>query len=188
MRIVLAFIAAIALPTILMTCWYLYGQFQVFETDDPYIWVRTRGFLGITAFISAGFVLLLGLPAYILLRYFKLINWWSTLLSGFCLGALPMAIFTWPIRYADMNSSSSVNGVQTMIDGVPTMAGWLQFLEGVLFFGAFGLAAALAFWLIAPAPERAKDEDTHHLKGQFPGWKNEETHHLKAQSPGREAR
>lgn len=155
MRTVLAFIAAIALPTVIMVGWYLYGQFQVFEADDPYIWGRTRGFLGLTAVIVSGFVLVLGLPAYLLLRYLKLVRWWSTLSAGFILGALPMAIFTWPLKYSDMKSSSSVNGVQTMIDGVPTTAGWLQYVEGVLFFGAFGLAAAFVFWLVAPAQQDA---------------------------------
>jgi len=150
MRIALAFLSAIALPTILMAVWYLYGQFQTFEADDPYIWVRTRGFLGLTFFISSGYVLILGLPTYFLLRYFKIVRWWSTLVAGFILGAVPMAIFTWPLKYPGLKTSSSVNGVQTMIDGVPTMAGWIQFIEGVSFFGACGLVAALAFWLVAP--------------------------------------
>jgi hypothetical protein len=159
MRTVLAFIAAIVLPTAIMVAWYLYGQFQVFEADDPYIWVRTRGFLGLTAVIVSGFVLVLGLPAYLLLRYLKLVRWWSTFSAGFILGALPMAIFTWPLRYSDMKSSSSLNGVQTMIDGVPTAAGWLQYVEGVLFFGAFGLVAAFVFWLVAPAPNNLSQKD-----------------------------
>jgi len=159
MRTVLAFIAAIALPTVIMVGWYLYGQFQVFEADDPYIWVRTRGFLGLTSVIVSGFVLVLGLPAYLLLHYLKLVRWWSTLSAGFILGALPMAIFTWPLKYSDMKSSSSVNGVQTMINGVPTAAGWLQYVEGVLFFGAFGLVAAFVFWLVAPAPNKLSQQD-----------------------------
>ncbi|MBU2984905.1 hypothetical protein KO528_06065 [Saccharophagus degradans] len=153
MRLVLAFIAAIALPTALMVLWYLYGQFQTFDADDPYIWVRTRGFLTLTAAISASFVMILGLPAYLLLRYFNKISWWSTFLSGFSLGAVPAGIFTWPLRYASAGSYSSVNGVETMVDGVPTIAGWVQFIEGVLFFGGLGFIAALAFWLVAPAPK-----------------------------------
>lgn len=102
---------------------------------------------------------MLGLPAYLLLRYLKLIRWWSTLSAGFILGAVPMAIFTWPLRYSDMKTSSSVNGVQTMVDGVPTTAGWLQFIEGVLFFRAFGFVAALVFWFIVPAPNKLSQQD-----------------------------
>ncbi len=159
MRLVLAFIAAIALPTALMVLWYLYGQFQTFEANDPYIWVRTWGFLGLTAAISSSFVLILGLPAYLLLRYFRKVSWWSTLLSGFCLSAIPAGIFTWPLRYAGAGSYSSVNGVETMVDGVPTIAGWLQFIEGVLFFGGLGFVAALAFWFVAPAPNKLSQQN-----------------------------
>ena len=150
MRIALAFLSAVTLPAMLMTAWYLYGQFQTFEADDPYIWIRTRSFLWLTFLISGGFVLILGLPTYFLLRYFKVVRWWSTLAAGFILGAAPMAVFTWPLKYPELKTSSSVNGVQTMIDGVPTMAGWVQFIEGVCFFGGCGLVAALAFWLVAP--------------------------------------
>lgn len=159
MRLVLAFISAIALPSALIVLWYLYGQFQTFEVDDPYIWVRTGSVFGLTATISSGFVLILGLPVYLLLRYFKKIFWWSTLLSGFCLGAIPAGIFTWPLRYAGPGSYSKVNGVETMVDGVPTMAGWLQFVEGVLFFGGLGFVAALAFWLVAPSPNKLSQQD-----------------------------
>jgi len=33
-----------------------------------------------------------------------------------------------------------------MLDGVPTLAGWLQYLQGLLFFGAFGALGGIAFW------------------------------------------
>ncbi|WP_444917886.1 hypothetical protein [Microbulbifer sp. JMSA003] len=150
MKLLLAFISAAASPALLMVIWYLYGQFQIFEADDPYIWVRTGNFAVICFFVSGAFVLLLGLPAYFLLRKFRLVRWWSTLVVGFSLAAIPMAIFTWPLKYPELKTSASVNGVQTMVDGVPTIAGWLQFTQGVLFLGVCGLVGALAFWLTAP--------------------------------------
>ena len=150
MRIAIAFLSAAALPALLMVSWYLYGQFQTFEADDPYIWVRTKNFAMLCFFVSAAFVALLGLPAYFIFRWFNLVRWWSTLGAGFLLAAVPMAVFTWPLKYPELKSSASVNGVETMIDGVPTMAGWLQFIQGVLFLGACGLVGALAFWLVAP--------------------------------------
>lgn len=151
MRIAIAFLSAAALPALLMVSWYLYGQFQAFEADDPYIWGRTKNFATLCFFVSAVFVALLGLPAYFIFRWFNLVRWWSTLGAGFFLAAIPMAVFTWPLRYPELKSSASVNGVKTMIDGVPTMAGWLQFIQGVLFLGACGLVGALAFWLVAPS-------------------------------------
>ncbi|WP_237055153.1 hypothetical protein [Microbulbifer sediminum] len=150
MRVLLAFISAAAFPALLMVVCYLYGQFQIFEADDPYIWVRTKNFAVICFFVSGGFVLLLGLPAYFVLRKFRLVRWWSTLGAGFCLAAMPMAVLTWPLKYSELKTSASVNGVQTMMDGVPTLAGWLQFTQGVLFLGVCGLVGALAFWLAAP--------------------------------------
>ncbi|MUH73202.1 hypothetical protein [Psychrosphaera haliotis] len=158
MKIVFAFLAAILLPALLITAWYLYGQFVTFEHDDPYIWVRTRGFLAICITVSAGFVVFLGLPTYFLLRKLNSVNWWATLISGFVLGAIPMAIFTWPLRYPEMKTSASVNGVKTMIDGVPTLDGWLQFLQGVSFLGVCGMVGALAFWLAAPNKPLKQDK------------------------------
>ncbi|MBB3059921.1 hypothetical protein [Microbulbifer rhizosphaerae] len=150
MRIVLAFLSAAGLPALLMLLWYLYGQYQAFEPDDPYIWIRTKNFAILCFFVSAAFVLLLGLPAYFVLRWFNLVRWWSTLGAGFILAAVPMAIFTWPLKYPELKTSASVNGVLTMIDGAPTMAGWFQFAQGVSFLGTCGLVGALAFWLAAP--------------------------------------
>lgn len=150
MRVAFAFISAAVFPALLMVLWYLYGQFQTFEANDPYIWVRTKNFALMCIFVSSGFVLLLGLPTYLVLFKLQLVRWWSTLGAGFCLASIPMAIFTWPLRYPELKTTSSVNGVQTMIDGVPTLAGWVDFAQGVLFLGACGLVGALAFWLVAP--------------------------------------
>jgi hypothetical protein len=148
MRLAIATLSAIALPTLIMTCWYLYGQFETFDANDPYIWVRTKGFFFMVLAITAGFVVVLGLPAYFLLKHIKRVTWWSTVVSGFLIAATPVAIFLWP--YGSPGSSASSNGVDTMISGVPTLAGWLEYLQAVLFFGVFGLASAFVFWLLSP--------------------------------------
>ena len=152
MKLLIACFSAVAAPTILVCIPYLIGQFLSIETNVPYIWVRTGIVLIKTFLISSGFVFLLGLPAYFLLRYLKLIRWWSTLLTGFSLAAIPMAFLTWPLIFSDthldIKTNSTMNGVQTMIDGVPTTAGWIYYLGGVTYFGAFGLIAALAFWFV----------------------------------------
>jgi len=148
-RLTIAFLAAILAPACLLAAWYLYGQFQAFDAADPYIWVRTRGFLSICLMISAAHVVVLGIPAYALLRWRKAIRWWSTIATGFILGAIPVAVVAWPLRYAELKSSSTVDGVQTMIDGMPTIAGWTQYFEGLSFFGACGALGAFAFWLTA---------------------------------------
>ena len=148
MRIVLATLAAIVAPAAVMIALYLYGQFMTFEASDPYIWVRTRNFATLCLLVSALFVVVLGVPAYLLLRWRQAVRWWSALASGFVLAAIPIALLAWPLRFAGPGSSASVNGVDTMINGVPTMAGWMHYLAAVGQFGVLGLLGALAFWLV----------------------------------------
>jgi hypothetical protein len=148
MRTLVAFLAAVSAPACLFTLWYLYGQFIVFPSDDPYIWVRTWGVLVASLTFSAAHVVLLGAPAYFLLRWRGLLRWWSITAAGFVLGALPLGAMTWPLRYAALGSSSSVNGVDTMINGTVTTAGWLQYAQGVFFFGACGVIAAVTFFAV----------------------------------------
>jgi hypothetical protein len=99
--------------------------------------------------VSAAYVVILGVPAYVLLRKLNAIRWWSTTAVGFILGAIPLAILTWPLRYSELRGSASVNGVQTMVDGIPTAAGWLQYMASVSFFGLCGAVSALAFWVVS---------------------------------------
>lgn len=148
MKLIFAFVAAALTPSLALVGWYLYGQFAMFDANDPYIWVRTRGVLIIFLAISAAHVLMLGAPAYFLLRWCGLLRRWSALLTGFVLGAVPFSIFSWPLRDASPGLYASANGVDTMVNGVPTMAGWLQYLGGVSFFGACGLSAAAVFCLV----------------------------------------
>ena len=148
MKTAFAFFAAALVPTSLMTLWYLYGQFSTFPSDDPNIWVRTKGFVIICVAISALHVVLLGAPAFALLRWRNAVRWWSIIACGFILAATPIALWSWPLRYPELKTSASFNGVQTMIDGVPTAAGWLQYAQGVVFFAACGALSGLAFWLV----------------------------------------
>lgn len=99
--------------------------------------------------VSGAYVVALGIPTYLLLRKLNAIRWWSTIGAGFVLGAVPVAILTWPLRYAELRTSATINGVQTMIDGTPTMAGWIQYISGALFVGACGAVGAFAFWAVS---------------------------------------
>jgi hypothetical protein len=149
MRTFLAFAAAVLLPTFIVTAWYLYGQFAMFEPGDPYIWVRTGRMLTICLSTATAYVVILGAPAFLLLRKLQGIRWWSTIGTGFVLGSLPIAIITWPLRYPELRTSASVDGVSTMIDGTPTVAGWVQYASGFSTVGLLGAAGALAFWVVS---------------------------------------
>ena len=148
MRTFLALIAASIAPALVVVPLYLAGQFAMFPSDDPYIWVRTRTFAVISLAVSAAHVFFLGLPAMLLLRRFSVIRLRNTLVCGFVLAMIPMGFISFPLQYEGYGSSSTVNGVQMMVDGVTTAAGWIDFVQGMLFAGCFGLLAAGAFWLV----------------------------------------
>jgi hypothetical protein len=35
-----------------------------------------------------------------------------------------------------------------MVDGIPTLAGWLNYMKGIAIFAAAGAVTGLTFWLI----------------------------------------
>jgi hypothetical protein len=148
MRLIIAFSVAILVPAGFVASWYAFVQFAAFPLDDPYIWIRIRSFLLLCIAITAIHVIVLGVPGYIILRWRNALRWWSILLSGFIMGAIPEAVLTWPLRYSELQLSAVMDGVQTMINGVPTMAGWLQFLVGVAYLGTCGVAGAAGFWFV----------------------------------------
>ena len=164
MKTTLAFLAAILVPVGLMTGWYLWDQFATFKPNDPYIWVRTRNFFCLCALISAAYVLVLGIPTYVLLRWRNAVRWWSTIASGFALGAFPVALLSWPLRFS-RGASATIDGIPTLVNGIPTFAGWLQYLELVAFMGACGVASAAAFWLIARRPNSSSKRTPKPLRG-----------------------
>ena len=164
MKITLAFLAAIFVPVCLITGWYLWGQFTTFRPGDPYIWVRTGHFLSLCVLISAAYVIVLGMPAYAVLRWRNAVRGWSTIATGFVLGAAPVAVLLWPLRNS-RGASATIDGVSTIVNGVPTIAGWLQYLESVASFGVCGAAAATAFWFIARGPNRSSKRTPKPLRG-----------------------
>ena len=91
MKTALAFLAAIVVPVCFVTAWYLWDQFAALERDDPYIWVRTGHFMVFCTLIAAAHVIVLGIPAYAVLRWRNAVRWWSAVAIGAFLGAPPSA-------------------------------------------------------------------------------------------------
>jgi len=147
--LVVAFIAAALLPALAIVVPYAYGSLSM---GDGYGWARTRNFGAMALAVSAGHVVLLGIPTFALLKWKNAIRWWSSALAGFVLGCLPVGIWSWPLLYPELRTSSSQwdgeRMVQTMIDGVPTFAGWISYTKGIVFMGAFGAVGGVAFWLV----------------------------------------
>ena len=103
--------------------------------------------------ISLGHVLLLGLPAVYLLKKLGRFKAWSAGTAGFLAGCIPMGIWSWPVEYSKHPSSYSywdgAKTVQAKIDGIPTMVGWIDYAEGIVWMGALGAIAGIAFWFVS---------------------------------------
>jgi hypothetical protein len=72
--------------------------------------------------------------------------------AAFVLGCLPIAVSDWPSHEPDLQTTSShwdgEKMVETMVGGVPTLAGWIAYAREVSLFGLFGAVSGLAFWLV----------------------------------------
>jgi hypothetical protein len=100
--------------------------------------------------LALAHVILLGIPAVLLLQRLHRISWVSSVLAGLMIGALPTAVWAWPLRHAERGvTASDWNGhalVATVVNGVPTWAGWMQYARLVALAGAFGAVGGVAFW------------------------------------------
>jgi hypothetical protein len=107
---------------------------------------QSVGLLPLAFGIALAHAVLLGLPLFLLLRWKRRVNAAWSIAGGFLVGMVPGAILTWPWRPGSGSSSSS-NGVPTVVDGVPTLAGWIGYGETLTILGAFGALGGLVFWL-----------------------------------------
>ena len=110
--------------------------------------------LGVSLFaalFATPFVVLIGIPAFMVLRRLKCLSWLSLGAVGFfsaaLLPTLSLLVFgscpgcssggMWHGRYVDF-----------VINGETTFYGWLSHAESSIFFGLHGLAGALAFYFV----------------------------------------
>ena len=111
--------------------------------------------------VAAAAVLVLGVPAFLILRKLKCEGWRSLAFVGFVLGALPVMLF-WPSYLGGYSASQNWHGkhIQTYIDGFPTTYAWLIYGEDAFYYGLHGLVGALVFyavWLrLTTRPQRGK--------------------------------
>ena len=97
--------------------------------------------------VSLGHALLLGVPgaAWLLRRRQFTIPRMAVL--GTLVGALPFAIWAQPYKYAGTLSSSFSGGEWKLIDGMPTKAGWVDYLWATGTAGLLGALGGIAFCL-----------------------------------------
>jgi hypothetical protein len=138
---------ATLVPTLLPTVY-----FAVVLLASPYPNSSTIFIVAIVAFlVSLGHVAILGIPGLLLLSRTRQFNAWAICLLGFFLGCLPMSIWSWPLKASLRGASDShwdgEKIVHSMVDGIPTLVGWVSYGQGVLSMGALGLASGVAFSL-----------------------------------------
>lgn len=152
MRNLFAFLAAAVAPAAVILVPYA-ADLVLAETasSDPHAWERFNRVAVLVAGTSLLYVVVLGIPAFLLLHWRKAIRWWSATAVGFFLGCLPVAFSLWPADADLQTTASHWDGekmVQTVVDGVPTLAGWVSYAKAVAGMGAFGAVGGLAFWVV----------------------------------------
>jgi hypothetical protein len=96
--------------------------------------------------VTLGHSMILGLPVALLYRAKRWTRLSVAVVGAFLIGALPAGFVTWPLSLS-LRTTASVDGVATIIDGVPTLAGWLGYLQSLATFGALGAVGGVVFWL-----------------------------------------
>src|SRR5438874_3891425 len=90
-----------------------------------------RGSAGIfapAAAITLGHAVILGMPVALLYRRLRWRSPAFALAGGFVIGALPSGLYFWPVD--PRRGTSAWSGTtQTLVDGVPTWAGWVEYLQ-----------------------------------------------------------
>ena len=151
LRSVLALLAAALAPAGLILGPYA-AELLLNGVEEPTAWQRFNFLLSMVLATSFLYVIVLGVPAFLLLRWRRAIRWWSSIAAGFVLGSVPAAIALWPGGNASPGNMSSYSDgekiIYTMVDGVTTRAGWVRYAEVTAMIGLLGALGGLAFWLV----------------------------------------
>jgi hypothetical protein len=113
-----------------------------------------------TWFVSAAHIILIGFPIFLLLYRKGLLGWRSMSCAGFTIGFIPIAVFVWPYSTSTGWSSSGKwygTHVDFVVNGVPTIYWWLDYILTNCYFGLFGAISALAFWQMWRKLEQLKN-------------------------------
>jgi hypothetical protein len=145
-RWLLSLSIATLVPTLLPTVY-----FAVLLLASPYPNSSTVFIVAIVAFVASLGHVALAIPGLLLLSRTRQFKAWTICLLGFFFGCLPMSIWSWPLKASLRGASDShwdgEKIVNSMIDGSPTLVGWVSYGEGVLSMGALGALSGAVFWL-----------------------------------------
>jgi hypothetical protein len=118
------------------------------QIEEPWNIVVVSQILGIlrTTFIVAlAHAFILGIPLFLVLRSTRPVGAITCALGGFLVGSVPFGALALTSMFG--LQSASTGGKATVVNGVPTLAGLIEFAYGVGSIGLLGLAGGLTFWV-----------------------------------------
>lgn len=117
---------------------------QIEEPWNIVVVSEALGILKTTFIVALAHAFILGIPLFLFLRSTRPIGAITCALGGFLVGSVPFGALALTSMFGLQSASSG--GKATVVNGVPTLAGWIEFAYGVGFFGLLGLAGGLTFW------------------------------------------
>ena len=93
--------------------------------------------------VTLAHAVILGLPVALFYRAKRWTRLSAVLVGAFLIGAIPFGILSWPTG----SGSAWVDGIPTIVNGIPTLAGWLGYLRSQAILGGFGATGGFVFWL-----------------------------------------
>jgi hypothetical protein len=103
--------------------------------------------LRLTFIVALLHAVMLGLPLFLVLRARFSVGVVACALGGFGIGAIGIALLGLFGMFGNGSYNASTGGVPTIVNGVPTLAGLLEYAVGVGEMGLIGLVGGLIFWL-----------------------------------------
>ena len=118
-------------------------------------WTGTRLLFAYEMAAAEFLTLLVAVPAYLILRRFRVIGLLDCLLAGFTIGALFSGVVLFVPSHAGLSAADS--GGPTVVNGHMSWHGVLVNLEGVAIFALLGASIGLVFWLVGIRRPQRKD-------------------------------
>jgi len=106
------------------------------------------GLLRLTFLLTLAHAVALGLPLFIFLRSKSWTGIIACALGGFIIGAAGPVVLGLSGIFGNSSYNAWSGGKATVVNGAPTLAGWLEYAQNAGFVGLIGVGGGLTFWLI----------------------------------------
>ena len=145
MKLLLASIAALVVQPLVFLMWM--GLPYAFTSED-FPWNEFPSMARAVTIFALPFLLIHGIPVFLVLRRKDRLSVPWVSLSGFLIGILLPLFIGWPRYSPGFSSGGYFYGPNRdfVVDGVTTIYGWLAYVQSVVIYGLHGIAGALAFY------------------------------------------